>query len=59
MRQAIGEQVRLKDPSSALRTSHVFGKGPVRGDPDAFFGKANRPSTPIKDVVNESYARDA
>lgn len=58
MRQSIGGQVRIKDPNESMMKQHLkkHGAGPLIAE---WFGKANRPSTPIKDVVNEQYARVA
>lgn len=56
LRQHLGDHVRIKDPNQTLR-SQAFERGAVRVDHAASYGKPNRPSTPIKDVVNEEYAR--
>ena len=57
LRNAMGDYVRLRDPhASAMRSSQ---RGPVRAYEHDYFGKANRPSTPIKDVVNSRYGSHA
>mgnify|MGYP000182749423 FL=1 len=58
MRQTIGNQVRIKDPNYSMMKQH-HQKHSSHGVKAEWFGKPNRPSTPIKDVVNEQYARVA
>lgn len=50
--------VRLKDPNASVMRSLALQKGAIRPEHE-FFGRPNRPSTPVKNVVNFDFGTSA